>query len=73
MELHGFALGMEFGVSPMAESRRSMVERGKMFATPTFFWSPARTRSTVHYCAFFANSQLPAGVQWDGDHSVALL
>jgi hypothetical protein len=69
-----FALGMEFGVSPMAESRRSMVERGKMFSTPTFFWAPAQTRSTVRYCAFLRKcAQLPNAVQWDGDRNVALL
>jgi hypothetical protein len=69
-----FALGMEFGVSPMAESRRSMVERGKMFATPTLFWAPAQTRSTVRYCAFLRQcAQLPSGVQWDGDRTVAML
>jgi len=68
-----FALGMEFGVSPMAESRRSMVERGKMFSTPAFFWAPAKTRSTAQYCAFLRSSAtLPRGVQWDGERKVVL-
>ncbi len=69
-----FALGMEFGVSPMAESRRRMVERGRMFGTPTFFWAPAQTRSTAHYCAFLRNSATaPSGVQWDGNREIVLL
>jgi hypothetical protein len=69
-----FALGMEFGVSPMAESRRRMVERGKLFETPTFFWAPAQTRHTVHYCAFLRNAAtVPSGVQWDGNRDVVLL
>ena len=41
--------GMEFGVSPMPESRRAMVDRGKMFGVPTFRWIPARTRVAVEY------------------------
>lgn len=69
-----FALGMEFGVSAMAESRRRMVERGKLFATPTFFWALAETRHSVRYCAFLRRSTtLPNGVQWDGERKIALL
>jgi hypothetical protein len=33
--------GMEFGTSPFAESRRQMVERGKLFDTPAYKWLPA--------------------------------
>jgi hypothetical protein len=36
--------GLEFGVSPFPESRRQMIERGRLFDTPTFRWIPARTR-----------------------------
>jgi hypothetical protein len=43
--------GMEFGVSPFAESRRAMVERGRLFSTPTYRWIPARRRVTVVYQA----------------------
>lgn len=43
--------GMEFGVSPMPETRRQMVERGPLFDTPTFRWIPARQRVDVEYCA----------------------
>ena len=36
------ARGMEFGVSPFPETRRAMVERGRLFDTPTYRWLPAR-------------------------------
>lgn len=41
--------GMEFGVSPFPESRRQMVERGRLFETPTFRWIPAASRVSVEY------------------------
>lgn len=41
--------GMEFGVSPFPESRRAMIERGRLFDVPAFRWIPARTRVTVEY------------------------
>lgn len=43
--------GMEFGVSPIPESRRDMVERGRLFDTPTFRWIAARSAVEVQYCA----------------------
>jgi hypothetical protein len=43
--------GMEFGVSPMAESRRAMIERGRMFDVPAYRWLPARSRAEVEYWA----------------------
>jgi hypothetical protein len=43
--------GLEFGVSPMPETRREMIERGRLFGTPTFRWIPARTRVEVEYRA----------------------
>jgi len=44
--------GMEFGVSPMPESRRQMVRRGSLFGTPAYRWIPARGRVTVEYRAW---------------------
>ncbi len=44
--------GMEFGVSPMPESRRQMIERGRLFGERVFRWLPARTRVQVDYSAF---------------------
>jgi hypothetical protein len=58
--------GMEFGVSPMPETRRQMIERGRVFDTPTFRWIPARTRVEVEYCA----TLLPAAAVPDGPDGV---
>src|SRR6185295_11689377 len=33
--------GLEFGASPFPETRRAMVDRGRMFDMPTFRWLPA--------------------------------
>ena len=43
--------GMEFGVSPMPESRRAMIDRGRLFDVPTYRWIPAKSRVEVEYCA----------------------
>jgi hypothetical protein len=44
--------GMEFGVSPMPETRRAMIERGSMFGVPAFAWVPAKKYVQVQYSAF---------------------
>jgi hypothetical protein len=44
--------GMEFGVSPMPETRRAMIERGPLFGAPTFRWIPARSTVRASYRAF---------------------
>jgi hypothetical protein len=41
--------GMEFGVSPFPESRRKMVERGRLLDTPAFKWLASRGRIEVEY------------------------
>jgi len=41
--------GLEFGASPFPESRREMIERGRLFGAPTFRWVPAATRVAVEY------------------------
>jgi hypothetical protein len=48
---NGVALtrGMEFGVSPFPESRREMIDRGRLFGVPTFRWIPAASRVSVEY------------------------
>ena len=43
---------MEFGVSPFPESRRAMVDRGRLFGAPTYRWLPARSKAEVEYWAF---------------------
>jgi hypothetical protein len=45
------ACGMEFGASPMPESRREMIDRGRLFDVPTFRWIPAKSRVEVVYWA----------------------
>jgi hypothetical protein len=42
---------MEFGVSPMPEPRREMIDRGQLFDVPTYRWIPARSRVEVEYGA----------------------
>jgi len=64
-------LGMEFGVSPMPESRRQMIERGSLFGVPGFRWIPARTKVEVSYCAFLGRTDtIPEEVKWDGGGGV---
>jgi hypothetical protein len=59
--------GMEFGVSPMPETRRAMIDRGSLFGTPGYRWIPARTAVTVEYCAFAGEAErIPQQVEWDG-------
>jgi hypothetical protein len=48
--------GLEFGVSPVPESRREMVTRGRMFGVPAFRWLPARARLTVEYWVVMAGA-----------------
>jgi hypothetical protein len=40
------ARGFEFGVSPMPETRRSMIDRGSLFGVRGFRWLPAKARMT---------------------------
>ena len=59
--------GMEFGVSPMPETRRRMVERGGLFGVPAFRWIPAKARVTVEYRAALAPAaEVPEVLGWDG-------
>jgi hypothetical protein len=41
--------GMEFGVSPVPETRRAMIERGKTFGVPGYAWVPARPTVAAEY------------------------
>jgi hypothetical protein len=59
--------GMEFGVSPFPESRRKMIERGRMFGVPTFRWIPARTRVEVEYWILALHvDRIPDALEWPG-------
>ncbi|HYO82007.1 MAG TPA: hypothetical protein VES20_11430 [Bryobacteraceae bacterium] len=44
--------GMEFGVSPQAESRRAMIDRGSLFGVPGYRWLPAKGTLRASYSAF---------------------
>lgn len=44
--------GMEFGASPVAESRRAMIERNTLFGVPAYRWIPAKSKLHAEYCAF---------------------
>jgi hypothetical protein len=48
--------GMEFGVSPMPETRRQMIARGSLFGTPAYRWLPAKSRIEVEYRALTAHA-----------------
>jgi hypothetical protein len=44
--------GMEFGVSPQAETRRAMIDRGSLWGVPGYRWLPARKTLHANYEAF---------------------
>lgn len=48
--------GMEFGVSPMPETRRQMIERGRLFGEACYRWIPARSTLRAAYDAFVTTS-----------------
>ena len=50
------ACGMEFGASPMPESRREMIDRGRLFDVPTYRWIPAKSRVEVEYWAIIRDA-----------------
>jgi len=49
--------GMEFGVSPIPETRRAMVDRGELFGERCYRWIAARSKVTVEYCLFIAPAE----------------
>jgi hypothetical protein len=63
--------GMEFGASPMPETRRAMVERGSLFGVPGYRWLEAKRKVTADYCAFLIPAgHVPEQVEWDGAFAV---
>ena len=46
---HTRTLGLEFGVSPIPENRRAMIERGPLFGTATYRWLPALGKLEAEY------------------------
>lgn len=49
--------GMEFGASPVAESRRQMIDRNAMFGVPAYRWIPAKTKLHAEYYAFITTAE----------------
>jgi hypothetical protein len=65
---------LEFGVSPVIESRREMVQRGYLWGVPAYRWLPAKTRINAEYCAFImAAESAPESAVWDGYESIQLI
>ncbi len=61
------ARGMEFGVSPMPESRRRMIDRGALFGVPTYRWIPARSTISVEYWIVVSrDDRIPEELRWPG-------
>jgi hypothetical protein len=57
--------GMEFGVSPFPETRRQMVDRGPLFATPTFRWLPAHGILEAEYWIVLQTADaIPEFLDW---------
>ena len=48
--------GMEFGASPIPESRRKMIDRQAMFGMPGYRWIPAKTKVRADYWAFITTA-----------------
>jgi hypothetical protein len=58
-------LGLEFGVSPIPESRREMVDRGQLFGVPAFRWLPAKGRLEAEYWVLTQTADhIPESIAW---------
>jgi hypothetical protein len=63
--------GMEFGASPMPETRRAMIERRSLFGVPGYRWLGAKQKAHVEYCAFIMPAgNIPENAEWDGEFGV---
>ena len=51
----------------MPETRREMVERGRLFGTPTYRWLPAKSRLEVEYWAVLRPASVPEDLEWPQD------
>jgi hypothetical protein len=59
------ARGMEFGVSPFPETRRAMVDRGRLFGVPTYRWLPANAAVDAAYRIVVAGAEtIPETLDW---------
>jgi hypothetical protein len=59
------ARGMEFGVSPVPESRREMIDRGSLFGVPAYRWLPAKSALHAEYWAVARTADAPLeALEW---------
>ncbi|MDQ2944737.1 MAG: hypothetical protein M3Y27_02115 [Acidobacteriota bacterium] len=49
--------GMEFGASPLPESRRQMIDRNSLFGVPAYRWLPAKSKLRADYYAFITTAK----------------
>lgn len=62
---HSLTRGMEFGVSPMPETREAMIARERLFGVPCFRRIPAGSTLDVEYCAVVERTQaIPDSLDW---------
>ena len=62
------ARGMEFGVSPMPESRRAMIDRGRLLDAPAYRWLPAKATLSVEYRAAACSAEtVPENMPFGAD------
>ena len=56
--------GMEFGASPLPESRRQMIDRNTLLGVPAYRWLPAKSKLRADYYAFVtAAKSIPETLQ----------
>jgi hypothetical protein len=59
------ARGMEFGVSPFPETRRAMVERGRLLGVPAYRWLPANASVDAEYGIVLERAEtIPETLDW---------
>ena len=59
--------GMEFGVSPIPETREAMVQRGSLFGVPTFRRIASGASIAVEYYAVLKPAEeIPESIAWPG-------
>jgi len=59
------ARGLEFGVSPFPETRRAMVDRSRLFETPTYRWLPAHgCIEAAYWIVLETADRIPESLEW---------
>jgi hypothetical protein len=59
------ARALEFGVSPIPETREAMARRGRLFGVPTFRRIPSEESNAVEYCVLLEPAHvIPESIAW---------